>query len=124
MAIADAAGESGSVVAIDIASPDYGAPLTLGQATERIKKSSLGERIDFHFEMDFDFFESPIPFDVSVLSHCSWYFKELEDLLKYFKKFVDWQKIYVLQIGTSISPAFLSVPTFVQFPFWHCIQTS
>lgn len=61
VAIADAAGESGSVVAIDIASPDYGAPLTLGQATERIKKSSLGERIDFHFEMDFDFFESPIP---------------------------------------------------------------
>jgi SAM-dependent methyltransferase len=86
VAIADAVGESGSVVAIDIASPDYGAPLTLGQATERIKKSSLGERIDFHFEMDFDFFESPIPFDVAVLSHCSWYFKQPEDLLKYFKK--------------------------------------
>lgn len=86
VAIADAVGECGSVVAIDIASPDYGAPLTLGQATERIKKSSLGERIDFHFEMDFDFFESPIPFDMAVLSHCSWYFKQLEDLLKYFKK--------------------------------------
>lgn len=47
VAIADAVGESGSVVAIDIANPDYGAPLTLGQAAERIKKSSLGERIDF-----------------------------------------------------------------------------
>lgn len=99
VAIADAVGESGSVVAIDIANPDYGAPLTLGQAAERIKKSSLGERIDFHFEMDFDFYESPIPFDVAVLSHCSWYFKEPEDLLKYFKKirglaehicFADW----------------------------------
>lgn len=33
VAIADAVGESGSVVAIDIASLDYGAPLTLGQAT-------------------------------------------------------------------------------------------
>lgn len=86
VAIADAVGESGSVVAIDIASPDYGAPLTLGQAAERIKESSLGERIDFHFEMDFNFFESPIPFDVAVLSHCSWYFKQPEDLLKYFKK--------------------------------------
>ncbi|MFA1712362.1 cyclopropane-fatty-acyl-phospholipid synthase family protein [Peribacillus frigoritolerans] len=86
VAIADAVGESGSVVAIDMASPDYGAPLTLGQATERIKKSSLGERIDFHFEMDFEFFESPIPFDVAVLSHCSWYFKQPEDLLNYFKK--------------------------------------
>ncbi|MCK1981303.1 MULTISPECIES: SAM-dependent methyltransferase [Peribacillus] len=99
VAIADAAGESGCVVAMDIASPDYGAPLTLGQATERIKKSSLGERIDFHFEMDFDYFESPIPFDVAVLSHCSWYFKQPEDLLNYFKKirklakhicFADW----------------------------------
>ncbi|MFF2496790.1 SAM-dependent methyltransferase [Peribacillus sp. NPDC058075] len=86
VAIADAVGESGCVVAIDIASPDYGAPLTLAQATERIKKSSLGERIDFHFEMDFDYFESPIPFDVAVLSHCSWYFKQQEDLLNYFKK--------------------------------------
>ena len=86
VAIADAVGESGSVCAIDIASPDYGAPLTLGQAAERIKKSSLGERIDFHYEMDFDFFESPIPFDMAVLSHCSWYFKQPEDLLKYFKK--------------------------------------
>ena len=86
VAIADAVGESGCVVAIDIASPDYGAPLTLAQATERIKKSSLGERIDFHFEMDFDHFESPIPFDVAVLSHCSWYFKQPEDLLNYFKK--------------------------------------
>ncbi|WP_286185074.1 cyclopropane-fatty-acyl-phospholipid synthase family protein [Bacillus sp. SD075] len=86
VALADAVGENGSVVAIDIASPDYGAPLTLGQATERIRKSPLGERIDFHFEMDFDFFESTIPFDVAVLSHCSWYFKQPEDLLNYFKK--------------------------------------
>ena len=52
MAIAEAVGEIGSVVAIDIASPDYGG-LTLGQATGRIKKCSLGERIDFHFEIEF-----------------------------------------------------------------------
>ncbi|MDP1420645.1 hypothetical protein Q8G35_20255 [Peribacillus simplex] len=108
----------------DIASPDCGAPLTLGQATERIKKSPLGERIDFHFKMDFDFFESTIPFDVAVLSHGSWYFKQQEDLLNYFKKLADWQNIYVLQNGTSILPALRNVPIFVQFPFWHCIQTS
>jgi ubiquinone/menaquinone biosynthesis C-methylase UbiE len=85
-AIADAVGENGSVVAIDIASPDYGAPLTLGQATDRIKYSPLGERISFHFEMDFNMFESSTPFDMAVLSHCSWYFKQPEDLLHYFKK--------------------------------------
>lgn len=86
VAIADAVGENGYVVAIDIASADYGAPLTLGQATDRIKKSPLGDRINFHFEMNFDLFESTIPFDMVVLSHCSWYFKQPEDLLNYFKK--------------------------------------
>ncbi|WP_340371570.1 class I SAM-dependent methyltransferase [Peribacillus sp. FSL E2-0218] len=86
VAIADAVGENGRVVALDIAGPDYGAPLTVGQATERIKKSPLGERIDFHLEMDFDLFEATIPFEVAVFSHCSWYFKQPEDLLNYFKK--------------------------------------
>ena len=86
VAIADAVGEDGCVVAIDIASPDYGAPLTLGQATERIKKSSLGERVDFHFETELPSFESTLPFDMAVFSHCSWYFKQPDDLLTSFKK--------------------------------------
>lgn len=86
VALADAVGENGQVVAIDIASPDYGAPLTLGQATNIIKGSPLGNRITFQFEMDFDQFASDTPFDVAVLSHCSWYFKQPEDLLRYFKK--------------------------------------
>lgn len=86
VALADAVGESGKVVAIDIASPEYGAPLTLGQATNIIKESSLGDRITFHFDMDFENFETTTLFDVAVLSHCSWYFKQPEDLLNYFKK--------------------------------------
>ncbi|GAA0343534.1 hypothetical protein GCM10008967_37490 [Bacillus carboniphilus] len=86
LAIADAVGENGEVVAIDIASPEYGAPLTLGQATERIKKSILGDRVNFHFETDLNKFESAEPFDMAVLSHCSWYFKHPDELLSYFKK--------------------------------------
>jgi ubiquinone/menaquinone biosynthesis C-methylase UbiE len=86
VALADAVGEYGSVVAIDIASPDYGAPLTLGQATDIIKKSSLGNRITFQFEVDFDQFATASQFDIAVLSHCSWYFKQPNDLLRYFKK--------------------------------------
>jgi cyclopropane fatty-acyl-phospholipid synthase-like methyltransferase len=85
-AIADAVGEDGKVIAIDIASRDYGAPLTLGQATDRIKRSALGERITFHFEKDFDSFDSNQVFDVAVLSHSSWYFKRSEDLFSYFNK--------------------------------------
>lgn len=115
VAIADAVGENGRVVALDIAGPDYGAPLTVGQATERIKKSPLGERIDFHLEMDFDLFEATIPFEVAVFSHCSWYFKQPEDLLNYFKKSEDWQNIYALQNGISILLAVRNVPIFCSF---------
>lgn len=86
VALADAVGENGQVVAIDIASPDYGAPKTLGQAAARIKKSTLEERITFYFETDFDQFNTEKPFDIAVLSHSSWYFRDPEQLLNYFKK--------------------------------------
>jgi len=86
MALADAVDTHGQVTAIDIASPDYGAPNTLGQAADHIKKSSLGERIQFHFETDFMSFEPAAIYDVAVLSHCSWYFKNPQDLLAYFLK--------------------------------------
>lgn len=85
-ALADAAGKDGKVIGIDIASRHYGSPLTLGQATDLIKKSALGERITFHFEMDFDRFDSSEVFDIAVLSHSSWYFKRPDDLLRYFMK--------------------------------------
>lgn len=86
VALADAVGEYGQVVGIDIASRDYGSPMTIGEATDRIKNSSMGDRITFHFEWDFDTFESSEVFDVAVLSHSSWYFRSPVDLLHYFKK--------------------------------------
>lgn len=86
VALADAVGKAGKVTGIDIARRDYGSPFTLGQATDRIKKSVLGKRIDFHFETDLETFEFSEIFDVAVLSHSSWYFKRPEDLLRYFKK--------------------------------------
>ena len=86
VAIADAVGEKGHVVAIDIASKDYGAPFTLGQASDRIKQSILGERIDFYFDVDFNDFELDEVFDAVVLSHSLWYFKNQDELLLYFKK--------------------------------------
>lgn len=86
VALADAVGEDGKVTGIDIASPDYGAPMTLGQATDRIKKSVLGERIDFYFETNLETYETREIYDCAVLSHCSWYFKNPENLLRYFKR--------------------------------------
>ena len=45
--LADAVGPTGQVIAIDIASKEYGAPITLGEASETIAKSPLGQIIDF-----------------------------------------------------------------------------
>src|SRR5579871_6302567 len=45
--LANAVGESGFVLAVDSAPPSYGAPFTLREATDRIKATSLGPRIEF-----------------------------------------------------------------------------
>lgn len=85
VALADAVGESGRVLAIDIASPDYGAPITLGQATEAIAASALGKQVTFMLETDL--LNMPEErFDVAVLSHCSWYFRDPDQLLMFLKK--------------------------------------
>lgn len=86
MAIAHAIGDQGKVIAIDNASRDYGAPFTLGEATDHILKSPLGERITFHLNTDFNDFEVTVPFDAAVFSHCSWYFKDPVELLTFLKK--------------------------------------
>ena len=77
--LAEVVGESGHVVATDIAGRDYGSPLTLGEATDKIKETNLGRRIDFHFEFDIT---NPLvdlgEFDFAVMAHCSWYFTSIE----------------------------------------------
>lgn len=86
VALAHAVGETGKVVAIDIASGDYGAPLTLAEAQARITASPLGARIQFHLATDFLQFETEESFDAIVLSHCSWYFATLNILRACLKK--------------------------------------
>ncbi|WP_422122520.1 SAM-dependent methyltransferase [Planococcus sp. X10-3] len=85
VALADAVGETGHVLAVDIADPSYGAPITLGEATETIAASALGSRVTF--KLDTDLLDLPEEkFDVAILSHCSWYFRDPEQLLTYLKK--------------------------------------
>ena len=50
--LADRVGPDGHVTAVDLADPSYGAPLTLQQATDRLKQTVLGERINFRFQFD------------------------------------------------------------------------
>ena len=83
--LADAVGETGHVLAIDIAPPHYGAPVTIGEATAAIAASSLGKQVEFMLETDLlDLPEKRC--DAAVLSHCSWYFRSHEQLLAYLKK--------------------------------------
>lgn len=104
VALADAVGATGKIVAIDIAHTNYGAPITLGEASEAIKQSPIGSRIEFHYETDFLTFETHDTFDAIVLSHCSWYFTSPEQLAAYFQKmqsltaricFAEWDLDYI-----------------------------
>ena len=94
--LAQAVGSFGVVLAVDIASPNYGSPLTLGEATTILKRSEIGPQIDFRFE--FDVLE-PLnsfannSFDCVVMAHCSWYFATADQLLLTLKKVRPWTKI-------------------------------
>jgi SAM-dependent methyltransferase len=79
--LADRVGPDGHVTAVDLADPSYGAPLTLQQATDRLKQTVLGERINFRFQFDLldnDFEDDS--FEVVLLAHCSWYFADRAQL--------------------------------------------
>lgn len=81
--LAEAVGPDGRVVAIDVAEPSYGTPVTLGESAARLAAGPLRPRIDFRFGTDIrdpsvDFPEST--FDHVVLAHCSWYFTSLGQL--------------------------------------------
>ncbi|WP_125704197.1 methyltransferase domain-containing protein [Lacticaseibacillus daqingensis] len=74
-ALAAAVGPTGHVTAYDIAAPDYGAPLTIGQAQANLAAGPLGARIDVHLQSDVlqaNF--APAQFDLLVITHAAWYF--------------------------------------------------
>lgn len=83
--LANAVGSNGFVQGIDIAPRSYGAPFTLGDATDHLKKSLLGNRMDFKLATNIlqgDITFSDLEFDVAVLSHASWYFSSKEELTR------------------------------------------
>jgi len=82
-ALAEATGPEGLVTATDIASREYGAPLTLGEATDILKATPFGRQIEFLFEFDILNAESRIgerTFETAVMAHSSWYFGSFEQL--------------------------------------------
>ncbi len=92
-ALAYVVGDTGFVHAIDIASPSYGSPVTIGDSMNFIQKSEVGSRIKVEFETNvlspgIDFPQNA--FDFIVLSHSSWYMKSPEELFTILKKVKKW----------------------------------
>ncbi|MEU6313111.1 class I SAM-dependent methyltransferase [Streptomyces sp. NPDC047014] len=93
--LAEAVGPEGRVVAVDVAEPSYGTPVTLGESAARLAAGPLGSRIDFRFGTDVldpsvDFPEGA--FDHVVLAHCSWYFASLGQLRDTLARIRPWAR--------------------------------
>ena len=94
-ALAFVVGEQGLVHGIDIASPNYGAPVTLGDAARYLEQSKLGRQLKIEFNVDVLATDVDFPdnsFDYIVFSHCSWYLTSFEELETILKKIRPWGK--------------------------------
>lgn len=93
--LAHTVGDGGHVTAVDIAHPDYGAPVTVGESAQHLLATPLGQRIDFHFRYDVldpaNTFARD-SFDYVVLAHCSWYFASLEQLGQVLTRIKPWAR--------------------------------
>lgn len=72
--LATLVGPEGTVVGTDVASPGYGAPVTVGQSAQHLRDGPLGSRITMRFETDVLTDDVGTGYDLVVLAHCSWYF--------------------------------------------------
>jgi SAM-dependent methyltransferase len=93
--LAEAAGPGGRVTAVDIADPGYGAPVSLGDSAAHLLRSDLGARIEFRFQTDLLDPQVDFPndaFDVAVLAHGAWYFRDLEQLRQVLRRLRSWAK--------------------------------
>ena len=93
--LAYAVGERGKVVAVDIESDDYGAPVSYGDAHGLLKSSEIGKRIEFHtranlLDPEWDFPEGH--FDLAVFAHSSWYMASRRELEELFARVRPWSK--------------------------------
>lgn len=123
-------GDKGFVHGMDIASPEYGSPITLGDSIDFLKKTELGNRIKIDFKMDIQSTEVNFPegfFDYVILSHSSWYLNSADELLAILRKLKKWGKtLCFAEWDTRINaneqlPHFLSVLIQAQY---ECFKKS
>jgi SAM-dependent methyltransferase len=93
-ALAARVGAGGFVHALDCAGADYGAPETLGQARERLL-AEYGGRLRMDFDADVlapEFSPRAGGYDCAVLSLCSWYLKDFDELVKILARVRPWAR--------------------------------
>lgn len=99
-------GGDGMVHGVDIASSNYGSPLTLGEARQFLLQSKLGKqiRMDFNFDLLSDSVDFPTnAFDAIVLSHCTWYFESIDVLSALLRRVRPWgKKLCIAEWDTRI----------------------
>ena len=93
--LAYAVGKGGKVVATDIESDTYGAPVSLRDAHRFMKSSNIGKRIEFRtcanlLDLKWDFPDEY--FDLVVFAHSSWYMASLKELEELFARVRPWSK--------------------------------
>jgi SAM-dependent methyltransferase len=91
--LADALGPRGRVVAVDLADPSYGAPVTIGDSAAQLSAGPLGSQMKFRFGFDLFDPENAFPadaFDAIVLAQCTWYFGSLEQVREMLNRIRSW----------------------------------
>ena len=91
--LAQAVGTDGHVTGVDIVGPEYGAPLTLGEATALLQAGPLSDRLTFRFQTDLldDSVRFPDDaFNAVVLAHGAWYFANLGQLRATLRRVRQW----------------------------------
>ncbi|MBM6617852.1 class I SAM-dependent methyltransferase [Bacillus suaedaesalsae] len=86
-------GEKGFVQGIDIGSPTYGSPISVGDSANFLMNSALGKQIKMDYEVDILLPEIDFPekfFDYVVFSHSSWYLGSSNELRKMLSKVRKW----------------------------------
>ena len=81
------------MIAVDLAEPSYGAPITIGDSAAHLSEGPLGSRIKFRYGFDVLDPENAFPgdaFDAIVLAHCTWYFESLEQLSETLRTIAPW----------------------------------
>ena len=95
IALANAVGNSGHVIAVDKKSPSYGTPTNLRDAHDAICQSTLGKLVTFHTRANILDAHWNFPnhhFDLVVFSNCSWYMDNARTLKLLFGRVRPWCK--------------------------------